>query len=208
MSYYMMNYSMTNPGTPGERFAPVPGWGMNPAAAGPRRVGVGQDDRAAADIEDRYRQTSWGVVAATAAGGLLLGVFLGYLARGRKGLTPNRRGSFGRRAMTPNRSWSTKYKNSLPDSAFAYVAPGGHRMRKDGKVFTIPKSKRKLPYRDRAGNLNRRHLANAIARVSQKKTRIPTEEKKKIRRKLQNIYAAKYGYAKGRTQAPRRLRAA
>lgn len=82
MSYYMMDYSMTNPGTPGEQFAPVPGWGMNPAAAGPRRVGVGQE-RTAEDIEGRYQQTSWGVVAASTAGGILLGLFLGYVA-GRK----------------------------------------------------------------------------------------------------------------------------
>lgn len=98
MSYYMMDYSMTDPGTPGWQFAPVPGWGVNPAAAGPRRVGVGllgfgQDEgaRTVTDIEGRYSQTSYGMVAAVGAGALLLGVFLGYVAgkRAQKKLTAN-----------------------------------------------------------------------------------------------------------------------
>ena len=42
MSYYKMDYSMTNPGTPGWQDSPVPGWGINPMTAGPARVGVGQ----------------------------------------------------------------------------------------------------------------------------------------------------------------------
>lgn len=32
------------PFLPGSRRAPVPGWGVNPAVAGPARVGVGQID--------------------------------------------------------------------------------------------------------------------------------------------------------------------
>lgn len=44
MSIFEPDYSMTNPGTPGWEQAPIPWWGQNPMAAGPRRVGVGQLD--------------------------------------------------------------------------------------------------------------------------------------------------------------------
>jgi hypothetical protein len=115
-----MDYGMTNPGTPGWQFAPVPGWGMNPAAAGPARVGVGlsaehatqvdlmppqasangmgcpclgvgAETRVATDVETQYRQTSWGMLAAVAAGALAMGVFLGYAAGKRAKVTPNPR---------------------------------------------------------------------------------------------------------------------
>jgi len=49
MSYYTLPnnglsksyYQQWEPGTPGWQSAPVPGWGMNPLRAGPRRIGVG-----------------------------------------------------------------------------------------------------------------------------------------------------------------------
>jgi hypothetical protein len=242
MSYYMMDYSMTNPGTPGWQFAPVPGWGANPLAAGPRRVGVGQDNgtRTAADIEGRYAQTSWGMVAAVGAGALLFGVFLGYVAgkRAQKKLTANRRRRLGshanqrkfdikegkvkrRRApakrkttarpgaakgkqpltavcLVANPRWSARYKNQLPDSAFLYVAPGGRKIRTKRGTFTVPRSKRKLPVRDLQGRLNKSHLANAIARLGQKKTKVPG--KRKLQERAQRMYAREFGYAK----APRR----
>jgi len=120
MSFYKMNYSMTDPGTPGWQFAPVPGWGMNPAAAGPRRVGVGcncatpmgQDDtRTATDIEGRYKQTSYGMVAAAGAGALLVGVFLGYVAgkRAQRKVTANRRRQLTRNAGKKS-AWDDKWK--------------------------------------------------------------------------------------------------
>ncbi len=206
MSYYMMNYSMTNPGTPGESTAPVPGWGMNPAAAGPRRVGIGQ--RAAEDIEGRYKQTSWGMVAAAGAGGVALGLFLGYLAGQRKRMTPNRRRRSSqrrRRSYAANARWSTKYKNQLPDSHFAYVEPGGRKVRTKRGTFTIPKDKRKLPYVNLQGNVDKSHLLNAISRAGQKQTDIPSRQKKQIQRKLQRLYASKYGYKSGK---PEQLRGA
>lgn len=42
-SYYALPqdaYQVPNPGTPGWQLAPVPGWGINPFVAGPRRVAV------------------------------------------------------------------------------------------------------------------------------------------------------------------------
>ncbi len=47
MSYWNVPTSYYRPppaGTPGWQFAPVPGWGMNPRRAGPRRSGVGAVD--------------------------------------------------------------------------------------------------------------------------------------------------------------------
>lgn len=202
MSYYMMDYSMTDPGTPGHQFAPYPSWGMNPAAAGPRRVGVGADSRTADNTSDAYKQTSWGVVAAASAGGIALGVLLGYLAAKRKSMRPNR-SRRGRRRYTANVRWSRKYKNQLPDSHFAYVAPGGHKVRTKRGTFTIPKTSRKLPYINLQGNIDKSHLRNAIARVGQKKTQIPAAEKKRIQRRLQHLYAQRFGYAR----APEKLAA-
>jgi len=54
--------------------------------------------------------------------------------------------------------WSTKYKNSLPDSSFAVVMGEG-----DSKV-------RKLPFKDAEGKVDVPHLRNALVRVSQGKT--------------------------------------
>jgi len=119
MSYYMMDYSANNPGTPGWQFAPVPGWGANPAAAGARRVGVGQDARTAPDLSEQYEKTSYGMVAAVGAGALMLGVFLGYQAGKRSKMRANqarKRTRRRRRIYQPNAKWSTKYQNQMLDS--------------------------------------------------------------------------------------------
>lgn len=53
---------------------------------------------------------------------------------------------------------STKSQNDLPDSAFAYIEPGGKKD-EDGK--TTPRSKRHFPINDEA------HVRNALSRASQ-----------------------------------------
>jgi len=68
--------------------------------------------------------------------------------------------------------WSTGYRNNLPDSAFLYIAPGG---KKDGEGKTVPRSLRKLPYKDATGKIDRAHLQNAISRLSQGKTNVPNK---------------------------------
>ena len=57
-------------------------------------------------------------------------------------------------------AWDTAYINDLPDSAFAYVSPGGE------------KDDRHLPYKDKDGKVDIPHLRNALARLMQ--TNIPT----------------------------------
>jgi len=48
--------------------------------------------------------------------------------------------------------------NGLPDSAFAYIEPGGT---KDSSGKTVPRSKRHYPVHDAA------HVRNALARIAQ-----------------------------------------
>lgn len=208
MSYYMMNYQMTDPGTPGWQFAPYPSWGMNPAAAGPPRIGVGcttcpggvGQERVAPDVESSYRTTSWGMVAAVGAGALLVGVFLGYVAGQRSKLKPNRprrRRQARVRRYSANARWSTKYQNQMPDSHFAYVEPGGRKVRTKRGTFTIPKSKRKLPYVNLQGRVDRSHVLNAISRLGQKRTDIPERKKKELQQRLRRLYEREFGYKSG-----------
>jgi phage I-like protein len=70
--------------------------------------------------------------------------------------------------------WDTNYMNNLPDSAFAYIKPGGE---KDADGNTVPRSLRFLPYKNRAGEIDLPHLRNALARLPQ--TDLTAEEKAK-----------------------------
>lgn len=58
--------------------------------------------------------------------------------------------------------WSTSYINDLPDSAFAYIAPGG---KKDADGKTTPRSKRFFPHHDATGKVDKGHVDNAAARI-------------------------------------------
>lgn len=75
--------------------------------------------------------------------------------------------------------WDRKYINTLPDSAFAYISPGG---KKDPTGRTVPRSLRHLPYRDHTGKVDIPHLRNALARLPQ--TDIPDEAKEQALRVL------------------------
>ncbi|MHA1867765.1 MAG: ChaB family protein [Candidatus Heimdallarchaeaceae archaeon] len=80
--------------------------------------------------------------------------------------------------------WSRAYINSLPDSSFAYIEPGG---KKDDEGKTVPRSLRHLPYKDKSGKIDVAHLRNALARLEQ--TDIPASAKASARKKL--VAAAK-----------------
>ena len=69
---------------------------------------------------------------------------------------------------------TSKQINDLPDSEFAYIAPGGKKV--DGK--TEPRSLRHLPIPDAA------HVRNALARLSQ--TDIPSAAKKEALSKIKS----------------------
>ena len=68
--------------------------------------------------------------------------------------------------------WDTSYVNNLPDSAFAYISPGG---KKDEQGKTVPRSLRHLPYKNKEGQVDPAHVRNALARLSQ--THIPQAAK-------------------------------
>lgn len=80
--------------------------------------------------------------------------------------------------------WSTAHANDLPDSAFAYIEPGG---KKDDEGKTTPRSLRHLPYKDAGGKVDAAHVRNALARLSQ--TQIPADAKASAKHKL--VAAAK-----------------
>lgn len=60
--------------------------------------------------------------------------------------------------------WTTEYINDLPDSAFAYIEPGGQ---KDDSGKTVPRSLRHFPMHDKDGKLDEAHVRNAMARMMQ-----------------------------------------
>lgn len=63
--------------------------------------------------------------------------------------------------------WSRSYINNLPDCAFLYIEPGG---KKDEEGKTTPRSLRHLPVKNHECKLDRSHLMNAKARLSQPST--------------------------------------
>jgi HK97 family phage prohead protease len=60
--------------------------------------------------------------------------------------------------------WSTSFVNTLPDSSFAYIEPGGS---KDADGKTTPRSLRHFPIKDSGGKCDPAHVRNALARAPQ-----------------------------------------
>jgi hypothetical protein len=75
--------------------------------------------------------------------------------------------------------WSTAEKDALPDSSFAYIAPGGKKD-EDGK--TTPRSLRHLPYKDADGKPDAAHVRDALSRLPD--TDIPADAKDSAKKKL------------------------
>ena len=60
--------------------------------------------------------------------------------------------------------WSPSYLSNLPDDCFAYISSGG---KKDEQGMTTPRSLRHFPYKNAQGEIDKPHLRNALARLSQ-----------------------------------------
>ena len=86
------------------------------------------------------------------------------------------------------KKFTSKRRNDLPDSDFAYISPGGKKV--DGK--TEPRSLRHFPIPDAA------HVRNALARLSQSK--LSPEVKAKILKKLKSK-AKEFGIKVSETKA-------
>jgi len=74
------------------------------------------------------------------------------------------RQKIGKEAVLSERVWTRNYINNLPDDAFAIILPGG---KKDEEGKTVPRSLRKFPHHNMAGDVDLPHLRNANARVEQ-----------------------------------------
>jgi hypothetical protein len=94
--------------------------------------------------------------------------------------------------LEENSRWSRAYVNSLPDSAFLHVEPGG---KKDRIGRSHPLSLRHLPYKNRSGRVDRAHLRAALSRAHQAKTKLPARVKEHAFRRAQEIYRREYGAA-------------
>jgi len=83
-----------------------------------------------------------------------------------------------------NGRWTREQINNLPDSSFAIILPGGKKD-EDGK--TVPRSLRKLPYKNAEGNVDLPHLRNALARVNQPGTELTPEQRAKAKATLLKV---------------------
>lgn len=92
--------------------------------------------------------------------------------------------------LTENAKWSRAYVNSLPDSAFLHVEPGGRR---DRLGRSHPLTLRHLPYKNRSGRIDKAHLRAAMSRAHQEKTKLPAATKERIFRRAQEIYEREFG---------------
>lgn len=80
--------------------------------------------------------------------------------------------------------WTTAFINTLPDSSFLYIKPGGD---KDGDGKTTPRSLRYFPYKDANGKVDLPHLRNAIARAPQ--ADLPADVIKRVQDKARKVLA-------------------
>ena len=88
-------------------------------------------------------------------------------------------------ATSDRATWTGAYINTLPDSSFLYVEPGGS---KDGEGKTTPRSLRHFPYKDASGKVDLPHLRNALARIPQ--SNLPQSVKDSATAKAKRILAA------------------
>jgi len=87
----------------------------------------------------------------------------------------NRKPSIRPALDTQKAVWTTRYVNSLPDSAFLFIESEGT---KDEEGKTVPRRLRHFPYRDASGKVDLPHLRNAIARIPQSNAPGLTAKKK------------------------------
>ncbi len=81
--------------------------------------------------------------------------------------------------------WSTAYVDTLPDSSFAWIQPGG---KKDDTGRTIPRSLRHLPWKEENGTPDLPHVRDALSHIGQVHG-MPAEAKNGIRQHFEALLA-------------------
>jgi hypothetical protein len=94
--------------------------------------------------------------------------------------------------LRENRRWTQAYVNDLPDDAFLWIDEGRVEYT-DERGRSHPLDTRKLPYRNRQGNVDYAHLKNALARIA--RTDMPAKEKARVREKAERLFEREFGYA-------------
>jgi len=94
--------------------------------------------------------------------------------------------------LEPNRVWTTRYKNSLPDSAFLYVRKDCVEYKEAGRSH--PLDCRDLPVKNRSGAYDYAHVKNAISRAIQLEG-VPMSVQKKLQAKARAIFKREFGGA-------------
>jgi hypothetical protein len=125
---------------------------------------------------NEYREDALDVVKEMKETGFVAKV----MAKRSLGVDPNDDAAWATGSYADNATWSHSYVSALPDSAFLLVRPDGTR---------------KFPYRNKAGHVDKHHLANALARLAQEHTDVTAAERKRLTDKAHAIYEHEFGYA-------------
>jgi nitrite reductase/ring-hydroxylating ferredoxin subunit len=91
------------------------------------------------------------------------------------------------KAAARKAAWTTADIDSLPDTSFLYLEPGGKR---DAGGKTTPRSLRHFPYRDAAGKVDIDHLRDAIGRIPQSSLEKTLRDKLQV--KAEKLLAAQH----------------
>lgn len=86
--------------------------------------------------------------------------------------------------MHENPTWSTAYKNQLPDSAFLYVDKRACE-HTDREGRSHPLSCRHFPYRNHLGTVSLSHVRNAISRAPQ--SNLPSSVQREVQQKARRL---------------------
>lgn len=97
--------------------------------------------------------------------------------------------------------WTSEYVSALPNSAFLFVEPGAD----DAEGKRTPRSLRHLPFKNAAGDIDRKHALNALARIPQTEG-LSDEKKAELQDKLRKLLNLPDPTKDSRDDGPRVLR--
>jgi phage head maturation protease len=107
----------------------------------------------------------------------------------------------GTKTVEIKAKWNAEYVNALPDSSFAYIAPGGEL---DDEEKTAPRKLRMFPYTDVDGKPDASHVKSALSRIPES-TKLTDAAKKKALKAVEKA-AKKLGLVTGATDEAKAAR--